>query len=104
MKLKRIVVLLAVVAGLSGTVAETCPVIPFVAVTGRPAEADVVRKVARLKEMGYDTHLGVVGSCGYGHGSCADVATRRAPFGRGMVYYEENPTTNPFISPVRSVC
>ena len=42
---------------------------------------------------------------GYGmYGSCADVATRRAPFGRGMVYYEENPTTNPFISPVRSVC
>ena len=57
MKLKRIVVLLAVMAGLSGTVAETCPVIPFVAVTGRPAEADVVRKVARLKEMGYDQFL-----------------------------------------------
>ena len=50
------------------------------------------------------THLGVVGARGYGHGSCADVATRRAPFGRGMVYYEENPMTNPFISPVRSVC
>ena len=57
MKLKRIAVLLAVMAGLSGTMAETCPVIPFVAVTGRPAEADVVRKVARLKEMGYDQFL-----------------------------------------------
>ncbi len=37
--------------------AEVCPVIPFLAITGRPTEADVVRKVAWMKSVGYDQFL-----------------------------------------------
>ena len=42
---------------LRGLSAAPNPVIPFVAVTGRPTEAEVVRKVRMLKETGYDQFL-----------------------------------------------
>ena len=54
--MKRLV-LAAALSLLGGLFADLCPVIPFVAVTGRPTEADVVRKVRMLKETGYDQFL-----------------------------------------------
>lgn len=36
---------------------ELCPAFPFIAVTGRPTEADVVRKVKAIKDAGFDQFL-----------------------------------------------
>ena len=49
--------LVAALALAGALFADICPVIPFVAVTGRPTEADVVRKVQMLKDTGYDQFL-----------------------------------------------
>lgn len=40
-----------------GGAAELCPVLPFVAITGRPSAADVTKKVDTLQNAGYDQFL-----------------------------------------------
>ena len=43
--------------GVSNGADMKVPVIPFLAVTGRPTDADIARKVAALKADGYDQFL-----------------------------------------------
>ena len=47
----------ALAAGALGASAELNPVIPFLAVTGRPTDAELGRKVAALKADGFDQFL-----------------------------------------------
>ena len=47
----------AVAAGALGASAELNPVIPFLAVTGRPTDAEIAAKVAALKADGFDQFL-----------------------------------------------
>ena len=47
----------AVAVGALGASAELNPVIPFLAVTGRPTDAELAAKVAALKADGFDQFL-----------------------------------------------
>jgi len=55
--MKTIPLLFALALSLAVSAAEENPVVPFLAVTGRPTEADLVRKVTELKAEGFDAFL-----------------------------------------------
>ena len=55
--MKTIISIFVVVVCTFGAFAALSPAIPFLAVTGRPTEADLARKVAALKEDGFDQFL-----------------------------------------------
>ena len=54
---KTIISIFVVVVCTFGAFAALSPAIPFLAVTGKPTEADLARKVAALKEDGFDQFL-----------------------------------------------